>query len=104
MIRTKVKLTYITNDSSRKATYKKRKKGLMEKVSELSTYCGIDTCAIMRSPYDSQPEVWPSLLRFEQVLSKFKMILKMEQRKNMVNQERFLSQRIVKVVEQIKKH
>ncbi|MBA0678403.1 hypothetical protein Goari_019753 [Gossypium aridum] len=57
MIRKKVKLAYITNDSSRKATYKKRKKGLMKKMSELSTYCGIDTCAIMYSPYESQTEL-----------------------------------------------
>ncbi|MBA0634221.1 hypothetical protein Godav_026110 [Gossypium davidsonii] len=87
MIRTKVKLAYITNDSSRKATYKKRKKGLMKKMSELSTCCGIDACAIMYSPYESQTEFWPSLLRVEQVLSKFKMILEMEKRKNMMNQE-----------------
>ncbi|MBA0875894.1 hypothetical protein Goshw_003691 [Gossypium schwendimanii] len=60
MIRKKVKLAYITNDSSRKATYKKRKKGLMKKMSELSTYCGIDTCAIMYSPYESETEFWPS--------------------------------------------
>ncbi|MBA0707722.1 hypothetical protein Golax_019744 [Gossypium laxum] len=104
MIRKKVKLAYITNDSSRKATYKKRKKDLMKKMSELSTYCGIDTCAIMYSPYESQTEFWPSLLGVEQVLSKFKMILEMEKRKNMMNQECFLSQRTIKVVEQIKKH
>ncbi|PPS09441.1 hypothetical protein GOBAR_AA11200 [Gossypium barbadense] len=56
MIRKKVKLAYITNDSSRKATYKKRKKGLMKKMSELSTFCGINACAIMCSHYESQPE------------------------------------------------
>ncbi|MBA0707717.1 hypothetical protein Golax_019743 [Gossypium laxum] len=32
------------------------------------------------------------------------MIPELEQRKNMVNQESFLSQRIVKVVEQLKKN
>ncbi|MBA0880711.1 hypothetical protein Goshw_025403 [Gossypium schwendimanii] len=57
MIRKKVKLSYITNDSSRKANYKKRKKGLMRKMSELSTLCGIGACAIMYSPYESQTEV-----------------------------------------------
>ncbi|KAK5846190.1 hypothetical protein PVK06_002464 [Gossypium arboreum] len=57
MIRKKVKLAYITNDSSRKATYKKRKKGLMKKMSELSTFCGINACAIMCSHYESQPEI-----------------------------------------------
>ncbi|MBA0825040.1 hypothetical protein Goarm_021662, partial [Gossypium armourianum] len=103
MIRKKVKLLYITNDSSRKANYKKRKKGLMRKMSELSTLCGIGPCAIMYSPYESQPEVWPSRIGFQQVLSKFKMIPEMEERKNLVNQESFLSQRTVKVVEQLKK-
>ncbi|KAK8362313.1 hypothetical protein V6Z11_A03G096300 [Gossypium hirsutum] len=94
MIRKKVKLVYITNDSSRKATYKKRIKVLMKKMSELSTLCGINTCAIMYSPYESQLKVWPSPIGGQQVLSK----------KNMVKQESFLSQRTVKVVEQLKKH
>ncbi|MBA0552406.1 hypothetical protein Golob_023220 [Gossypium lobatum] len=57
MIRKKVKLAYITNDSSRKATYKKRNKGLMKRMSELSTLCGINACAIMYSPYESQLEL-----------------------------------------------
>ncbi|TYH80359.1 hypothetical protein ES332_D03G126600v1 [Gossypium tomentosum] len=69
MIRKKVQLAYITNDSSRKANYKKRNKGLKKKMSELSTICGINACAIMYS---------------QQVLSKFRMILEMEQRKNML--------------------
>ncbi|MBA0794511.1 hypothetical protein Gohar_018834 [Gossypium harknessii] len=73
-------------------------------MSELSTLCGINTCAIMYSPDESQLEVWPSPIGGQQVLSKFRMILEMEQRKNMVNQESFLSQRTVKVVEQLKKH
>ncbi|PPD89488.1 hypothetical protein GOBAR_DD13581 [Gossypium barbadense] len=72
-------------------------------MSELSTLCGIGACAIMYSPYESQPEVWPSRIGFQQVLSKFKMIPEMEERKNLVIQESFLSQRIVKVVEQLRK-
>ncbi|MBA0729950.1 hypothetical protein Golax_022501 [Gossypium laxum] len=67
-------------------------------MSELSTLCGINACAIMYSPYESQLEVWPSPIGGQQVLSKFKMILEMEQRKNMVNQESFLSQRTVKLL------
>ncbi|CAH8259504.1 unnamed protein product [Arabidopsis lyrata] len=68
MTRKKVKVAYISNNSSRKATFKKRKKGLMKKVNELSTLCGINACAIIYSPYDSNPEVWPSnsgVQRFE---------------------------------------
>ncbi|CAN0920848.1 Agamous-like MADS-box protein AGL80 [Linum grandiflorum] len=47
MTRKKVKLAYITNDSARKATYNKRKKGLIKKVSELSTLCDVQACAII---------------------------------------------------------
>ncbi|XP_022720026.1 agamous-like MADS-box protein AGL80 [Durio zibethinus] len=103
MTRKKVKLAYITNDSARKATYKKRKKGLMKKVSELSTLCGIEACAIIYSPYESQPEVWPSPVGVQRVLSEFKKLPEMEQSKKMVNQESFLRQRIAKANEQLKK-
>jgi hypothetical protein len=103
MTRKKVKLAFIVNDSARKATFKKRRKGLMKKVSELSTLCGIDACAIIYSPYDSQPEVWPSPLGVQRVLSKFKTMPEMEQSKKMVNQESFLRQRITKASEQLRK-
>ncbi|KAH1046430.1 hypothetical protein J1N35_037214 [Gossypium stocksii] len=104
MTRKKVKLAYITNDSARKATYKNRMKGLTKKMSELSTLCGVDTCAIMYSPYKSQPEVWPSPMGIQQVLSKLEMIPEMEKSKNMLNQKTFLSQKITKAAEQLKDH
>ncbi|GLT65421.1 hypothetical protein SLA2020_378560 [Shorea laevis] len=69
MTRKKVKLQYVSNDSARKASFKERKKGLMKKASELTTLYGIDACAIVYSPYDSQPEIWPSLARVQRVLS-----------------------------------
>ncbi|MBA0783529.1 hypothetical protein Gotri_001229 [Gossypium trilobum] len=104
MTRKKVKLAYITNDSTRKATYKKRIKGLKNKMRELSTLCGIDTFAIMYNPYKSQPEVWPSPVVVQQILSKLETIPEMEKSKNMMNQKTFLSQKITKVAEQLKKH
>lgn len=103
MARRKVKLAYITNNSARKTTYKKRKKGMMKKLSELSTLCGIDACAIMYSPYDSQPEVWPSPSGVENVLEKFKNIPEMEKSRKMLNQEGFLREMISKATEQLKK-
>ncbi|XP_050225289.1 agamous-like MADS-box protein AGL80 [Mercurialis annua] len=103
MTRKKVKLAYITNDSARKATFKKRKAGLLKKVSELSTLCGIEACAIIYSPYDAQPEVWPSPIGVQRVLSQFKNMPEMEQSKKMVNQESFLRQRMGKANEQLKK-
>ncbi|CAN0921019.1 Agamous-like MADS-box protein AGL80 [Linum grandiflorum] len=62
MTRKKVKLAYITNDSARKATYNKRNKGLIKKVSELSTLCDVQACAIVYSLYHTQPEIWPPTL------------------------------------------
>ncbi|KAJ8755029.1 hypothetical protein K2173_015541 [Erythroxylum novogranatense] len=103
MTRKKVKLAYITNDSARKATFKKRKKGLMKKVSELSTLCDVKACAIIYSPYDSQPEVWPSTFGVQEVVSLFNQMPEMEQSKKMVNQDSFLRQRIAKANEQLKK-
>ncbi|XP_051132743.1 agamous-like MADS-box protein AGL80 [Andrographis paniculata] len=103
MTRKKVKLAYIINDSARKATYKKRKKGLIKKVSELSTLCGIDACAIIYSPYDSQPEVWPDARGAHRVLTQFKRMPEMEQSKKMMNQEGFIRGRISKAADQLKK-
>ncbi|XP_051132730.1 agamous-like MADS-box protein AGL80 [Andrographis paniculata] len=103
MTRKKVKLAYIANDSARKATYKKRKKGLIKKVSELSTLCGIEACAIIYSPYDAQPEVWPDARGAHHVLAQFKRMPEMEQCKKMMNQEGFIRGRISKAADQLKK-
>ncbi|KAL8228848.1 hypothetical protein R6Q57_013748 [Mikania cordata] len=103
MTRKKVKLAFIMNDSARKATFKKRKKGLMKKVNELSTLCGIDACAIIYSAYEAQPEVWPNNIGVQRVLAQFKRMPEMEQSKKMVNQESFIRQRITKASEQLKK-
>ncbi|CAN0925118.1 Agamous-like MADS-box protein AGL80 [Linum grandiflorum] len=105
MTRKKVKLVYITNDSARKATFNKRKKGLMKKVSELSTLCGIQACAIVFSPYEEQPETWPPTIGgVHQVLSKFKRMPHTDQCKKMVSQEKFLADKIKKTTEQLNKY
>uniref|UniRef100_A0A804I4U9 MADS-box domain-containing protein n=1 Tax=Musa acuminata subsp. malaccensis TaxID=214687 RepID=A0A804I4U9_MUSAM len=39
MARKKVKLAWIANDSMRRATFKKRKMGLMKKVNKLAMLC-----------------------------------------------------------------
>lgn len=103
MTRKKVKLAFITNDSARKATFKKRKKGLIKKVSELSTLCGVNACLILYSPYDGQPDIWPSPMGVHQVIADFKGMSEMDQSKKMVNQESFLKQRINKASEQLRK-
>ena len=52
MTREKVKLEFNVNDAARKATYKKTKKGLLNKVDELSILCRIEVRAIVYDPYE----------------------------------------------------
>ncbi|XP_056847458.1 agamous-like MADS-box protein AGL80 [Raphanus sativus] len=61
MTRRKEKHAFIVNNSSRKTTYKKRKRGLLKKAHEIFTLCEIYAGAIIYSPYDPTPEVWPSV-------------------------------------------
>ncbi|XP_058783783.1 agamous-like MADS-box protein AGL80 [Vicia villosa] len=103
MTRKKVKLAYITNDSKRRGTFNIRKNGLIKKVDEISTLCGIEACAIIFGENDPQPEVWPSPQGVQNVLSRFKRLPELEQNKKMLNQESFLKQRIQKAQEQLNK-
>jgi len=85
MTRRKVKLAFIENDSARKTTYKKRKKGMLKKIEELSTLCGIDACAIVYGPDDHEPEVWPSHCEVQRVVGRFRNMPAVEKIKKMVN-------------------
>ncbi|KAF8068570.1 hypothetical protein N665_1142s0021 [Sinapis alba] len=99
MTRKKLNLSYITNDSMRKTTFNKRKKGFFKKIHELSVLCGIQACAVIYSPFSSTPEVWPSNSEVNKVVKKFEEIPEIEQEKKMVNHEGFLRQTITKTRE-----
>ncbi|XP_057419886.1 agamous-like MADS-box protein AGL80 [Lotus japonicus] len=103
MARRKIKREYIVNDSARKTTYRKRKKGLIKKVDELSTLCGIEACAIIYSPFEPQPVVWPSPPGVHKALERLKTMPELEQSKKMVNQETFTKQMILKAKDQMMK-
>ncbi|KAI5659259.1 hypothetical protein M9H77_28052 [Catharanthus roseus] len=97
MSKSKVKLAFIENDAKRRAVYNKRKKGLLNKVSELTTLCGINACSIVYSKFDSEPNVWPSTLAAQQVISQFKHLPEMMKERKMLNQEAYLRERIMKL-------
>ncbi|VVB04151.1 unnamed protein product [Arabis nemorensis] len=103
MTRKKVKLAFIANDSSRKTTFRKRKNGLMKKLNEITTLCDIPACAILYSPYDVDPVVWPSSSGVQNVVAEFRSMPEIDQQKKMVDQETFLRQRIEKVTELLKR-
>ena len=102
-MRKKVKLAFMVSDSARKITYNKRKKSLIKKVNELTTLCGIDACALVYSEFHSEPEVWPSPLEVQRVLTKLKNYSEFELGKKKLNQESYLRERIMKSKEQLMK-
>ncbi|KAI3867208.1 hypothetical protein MKX03_029255 [Papaver bracteatum] len=107
MARKKVKLAYIADASARKATFRKRRKGLLKKVNELSTLCDVSACAVVYGPYEPQPEIWPANPEAHRVLTRFKNLPKMEQYRNAVkqlNRESYARNRIDKINVQCKKH
>ncbi|KAK7270598.1 hypothetical protein RJT34_25888 [Clitoria ternatea] len=60
MGRGRIPMELIQKEKARKTTYMKRKSGLMKKVYEFSTLCGVDVCLIMYAPmFDGEPETWP---------------------------------------------
>ncbi|XP_020890945.1 MADS-box transcription factor PHERES 2 [Arabidopsis lyrata subsp. lyrata] len=99
----KMKLAFIENGKSRKTTFTKRKKGMMKKLEELVTLCGVKACAVVYSPYNLIPEAWPSREGVEEVVSKFMELSMMDRTKKMVDQETFTRQRIAKAKEQLQK-
>ncbi|CAH2054917.1 unnamed protein product [Thlaspi arvense] len=99
MTRKKLNLAYIANDSMRKSTFNKRKKGFIKKIHELSVLCGIEACAVIYSPYNASPEVWPSNSGVKKIVEKFEALPGMEKEKKMVNHEGFLRQSIAKTME-----
>ncbi|KAJ8426586.1 hypothetical protein Cgig2_018054 [Carnegiea gigantea] len=103
MTRSKVKLELIANESARKTTFRKRKKGLLKKMEELTTLCGVDACAILSSPFEPNPEVWPSPAGARKVLSRFMSLPEEVQSKRMLNQEAYLRERVRKTTELLEK-
>ncbi|CAA7015905.1 unnamed protein product [Microthlaspi erraticum] len=99
MPRKKLNLAYIPNDTLRKVSYNKRKKGFMKKIEELTVLCGIEACAVVNSPFSSNPEVWPSNTGVKTVVEKFEAMPEIDQEKKMVNHEGFLMRTITKTMD-----
>ncbi|KAH0870196.1 LOW QUALITY PROTEIN: hypothetical protein HID58_077218 [Brassica napus] len=93
----RVKLSLIPDKTSRRTTFKKRKGGIMKKLNELVTLCGVEACAVVyNGPNDANPEAWPSREGAEEVISKFMGFPKVEREKKMYDQDRYTGERIMK--------
>ncbi|KAJ6864685.1 hypothetical protein NC651_035293 [Populus alba x Populus x berolinensis] len=104
MARKKVKLMWIVNDAARRASLKKRRVGLLKKVSELTILCGIEAFVIIYSPDDPEPAFWPSRPDVQRLVTRFRNIPVMERCKKMMDQESYLKERMGKQNDQFRKH
>ena len=105
MARKKVTLQWIANDSTRRATLKKRRKGLMKKASELATQCDVDVLVVV---YDGEgearPEVWPDAPgEAERIAARFKAVPELDQCKKKQDMKGFLTQSNDKLRDQLRK-
>ncbi|KAK4803476.1 hypothetical protein SAY86_003293 [Trapa natans] len=104
MPRWDVQLEYIRSPRRRKATYMKRKKGLLKKVYELSTLCDVHACAVVyHSDYDAKPEVWPSLEKANPVIERYRSLPEIYRQRTTMDQGAYLTDRILKGEERLKK-
>ncbi|KAI5408363.1 agamous-like MADS-box protein AGL80 [Lathyrus oleraceus] len=91
-----MEVEYVTDDSRRKETFRKRKQGIIRKMDEISTLCGIEACGIIYDEKESQPTIWPSKDTFHTLLDRFKNLPESDQRKMMLDHKGFLKQTIAK--------
>ena len=103
MTRKKVNLRWISNNATRRATYKRRYQALAKKAGELATLCGIKICVVVYGDGQAQPEVWPSDAEAKQLIKKFKDMPDVGVFKKIHNQEEFLHSRTLRLPEQVSK-
>ncbi|XP_074577557.1 agamous-like MADS-box protein AGL80 [Curcuma longa] len=103
MPRKKVALAWIAHDATRRATFKKRKRSLFKKTSELAILCGVDACAVVYGPEEAEPEVWPSPAEAARVLARLRAAPEPHQGRKKMDQEGFLRLRAAKLQDQIRR-
>ncbi|GJN05313.1 hypothetical protein PR202_ga22932 [Eleusine coracana subsp. coracana] len=103
MGRKKVSLQWIANNASRRATFNRRRQGLIKKTSELATLCGVKVCVLVYGEKDVQPEVWPSVQEARDLIASYKATAGLQQWSKKTSHEDFLKKRIAKLQEQVKR-
>ncbi|KAE8719578.1 hypothetical protein F3Y22_tig00109945pilonHSYRG00315 [Hibiscus syriacus] len=87
MTKKKIKLTWITNNTSRRASLKTRRHGLVKKVKELTTLCGIEAYLLLYSLGEQEPMVRPSPDEVKRLIEKFHLVPELQRVKKMMNTE-----------------
>ncbi|KAK4738309.1 hypothetical protein R3W88_002006 [Solanum pinnatisectum] len=97
MGRKKVKFTFIENNTDRRVSYKKIKKGFLIKARELNTLCDVELATLVNSPYHNEPEMFPNHEAATDIFTKFIDLPEEDKSKNMKTQEKITKKRIEKI-------
>ncbi|XP_071722828.1 agamous-like MADS-box protein AGL80 [Rutidosis leptorrhynchoides] len=103
MTRRKVQLAWIKSDSAKKASLKKRRQSLLKKVKELAVLCGVKAFVIIYSPDEFKPLLWPSSTEVNRLFTELIKVLDVERGNKMIDQEKYLKDRLMKIKENLKK-
>lgn len=103
MGRKKVSLQWISNNASRRATFNRRRQGLIKKTRELATLCGVKVCVLVYGENELQPEVWPSVQEARSLIASYKGTAELQQWSKKTSHEDFLKKRIAKLQEQVRR-
>ncbi|MQM00415.1 hypothetical protein Taro_033150 [Colocasia esculenta] len=97
----KNKIQWLGDDTHRRATFRKRRKGIMKKAEELHILCGVKTCAIIYGPGEQQPEVWPSAEEAARICRGFRQMPELQQLRMMCTNTHFLQEQVSKKAQQL---
>ncbi|CAN1301230.1 Agamous-like MADS-box protein AGL90 [Linum perenne] len=106
MGRKKVQHELISNEITRKNNFQEKKLGLLKKLKEITTLCGVIGCGIIFHNFhgngkEDQLEVWPYVPEANDVLKKFKDLPKKKKEANMLNHETLLEKNLRKIAEKL---
>ncbi|XP_052193738.1 agamous-like MADS-box protein AGL80 [Diospyros lotus] len=102
----KVNLSLIPNEDERRSAYQAWKNDLMKEAEKLTASCGTEACAVILDPLSDEVDaVWPSNMGAQQVITRFKTTIELEQAKSKQNQESLTSKKVIdKVEEKLTEH
>ncbi|CAA6671821.1 unnamed protein product [Spirodela intermedia] len=88
--RKKTRIRWLEDDARRRATLKKRRRGIIKKAEELHILCDVQTCVLIFSPNEEQPEVFPNIEQAVEMCRRFKQLPKFNRANLMLTNVQFI--------------
>ncbi|KAH0650665.1 hypothetical protein KY290_031526 [Solanum tuberosum] len=104
MVRKKVKLAFIENNTERRVSYRKRQKEFLTKARELnSTLYDVELATFINSLYHKKPEVFSNHEAATSTFTKFEDLPETDKSKDITTQEKQIMKRINKIENELEK-